>query len=494
MNLTRESLYIGGQWVEPDSDQPQDVLNPATGRSIGTAPVGTVKTAQEAIAAARQAFDEGPWPRLSPKRRGQYIADLGRALEKQRARFAELTTIEMGSPMAASDGLHVQTSIDHCERTADRTLPIFPFSEPVRPHVGHSMTGLSQITQGVVMREPVGVASLITPFNAPLVLSMLKTVTALAAGCTVVVKPSPYTPLAVLAIGELVDEIDLPPGVVNIITGDVDVSVEMTTHPAVDIISFTGSDAVGRKVMSQAAGSVKRVVLELGGKSANVVFEDADLDRVALEVVGNMTFNCGQGCLLLTRTIVQESVHDQLVDRVVGQLGQVKVGDPASPETTMGPVIRECERDRIEAMVEAGITEGATLAFGGGRPSELPDGFFLNPALLVDVANGMSVAQREIFGPVGAVISFKDESDAIRLANDSPFGLNSGIFTSDVGRAYRVAQKIRSGAVNINSSFGSHPDAPFGGFKQSGFGREGGVYGMDAFTEKKFISWKTGAI
>ncbi|OBB17700.1 aldehyde dehydrogenase [Mycolicibacterium setense] len=494
MTFTRDALYIGGRWVTPDSEQQDHILNPATGRSIGTAPVGSVKTAELAIQAARTAFDDGPWTKLTPRQRGRYITDFANALDRHRDRFADLTTAEIGSPRSTSDGMHVQTSIDICEQIADRTLPAFPFIEPVNPHIGKSMTGLPQITQGVVRREPVGVASLITPFNGPLVLSMYKLIPALAAGCTVVLKPSPYTPLAVLAIGDLVDEIGLPPGVVNIITGDVDVSVEMTTHPAIDLVSFTGSDAVGRKVMAQAAGTVKRVVLELGGKSANIVFPDADLDRVALEVVGNMTFNCGQGCLLLTRTIVHESVHDEVVRRVVELLKDVKVGDPTDPETVMGPVIRDRERHRIEEMVDAGLAEGATLAFGGGRPSGLADGFFLNPALFTEVDNSMSVAQREIFGPVGVVISFKNENDAVHIANDSPYGLNSGVFTSDIERAYRVASQIRSGTVNINSSFGAHPDAPFGGFKQSGFGRERGVYGVDEFTETKFVSWNVGAV
>ncbi|MEQ0558276.1 aldehyde dehydrogenase family protein [Amycolatopsis sp. NEAU-NG30] len=492
MTFTREKLFIGGRWVDPRSDAGMPVLNPATGTVIGSAPLATAQDAAGAVDAARRAFDEGPWPGMSPKERAGFLRGFADAMERHRAELVELTVAEAGVVAAQADGMHLRVSIEMALDYADRILPRFPFMDPVNPMFGQSMTGLPQITQGVITREPVGVASLITPFNAPIALSAAKLIPALASGCTVVLKPSPYTPLEVLALGEIVEEAGFPPGVVNIISGDTDVSVEMTTNPAVDIISFTGSDAVGRKILAQAADDLKKVVLELGGKSANVVFADADLDRAALEIVGNTVFSCGQGCLLTTRTLVEKSVYDEVVAKAVAMLPAVNIGDPTDPATGMGPVIREKERDRIEAMIKTGVAEGARIAYGGGRPDHLPDGYFLEPTLLVDVDNTMSVARKEIFGPVNAVIPFTDEAGAVRIANDSPYGLNASVFTGDVNRAWRVAKQIRSGTVNINNSFTPNPDAPFGGYKHSGIGREGGAFAMTEYLEQKSVTWLVG--
>jgi acyl-CoA reductase-like NAD-dependent aldehyde dehydrogenase len=366
--------------------------------------------------------------------------------------------------------------------------------ESVNPHFGVSLTGQPQATQGVIVREPIGVASIITAFNAAIPFAIHKMSWALAAGCTTVIKPSPYTPLEAIILGELIAEADFPPGAINIITGDLEASIEMTTNSGVDIISFTGSDEVGSKIMAQAAPTLKKVVLELGGKSANIIFEDADLDRAALEVVSNIIANNGQGCLLLTRTLVHESIQDELVAKVIAMLPHMKVGDPADADTMVGPLIGELQLKRVEDMVRQGIQEGAKIAYGGKRPADLSKGYYFEPTLFVQVDNRMSIAQNEFFGPVGVVIPFKDEADAVRIANDSVYGLSAGIFTQDITKAYRVAKQIRSGNVNINSSWGINPDAPFGGYKRSGAGREGGAYGISEFLEYKFISWPTGKI
>jgi acyl-CoA reductase-like NAD-dependent aldehyde dehydrogenase len=491
MTFTPDHLFIGDRWVEPEGGSTMPVINPATEEVIGSAPVASAKDTGNAVAAARQAFDEGPWGRTSPKQRGEYIRRLGEVLERRRAEIARLMVEEAGISTLYADS-QVDLPIEWCFDTADRLLPTFSFRDPVNPYIGPTVSGLPSLAQGVVLREPIGVASLIVPFNGPTFVSFLKLIPALAAGCTVVLKPSPYTRLEVLAIGDLVQEAGFPPGVVNIISGELEASVEMTTNPGVDIISFTGSTAVGRMVMAQAAPDLKRVVLELGGKNAVVVFADADLDRVALEVAANTTFFAGQSCMLMSRALVEESVHDEVVAKVMALLDQVKVGDPSDPTAVMGPLIRDNARTRIEGMISVAQAEGATLAYGGGRPGHLPKGYFLKPTLLTDVEPSMTVAQQEVFGPVQSVLSFRDEDDAIRIANDTQYGLNGSVFTADVERGFRVAEGVRTGRMSINSSFSANPDAPIGGYKHSGMGRENGSFGITEYTNAKFVSYSAG--
>jgi acyl-CoA reductase-like NAD-dependent aldehyde dehydrogenase len=487
-----ENLFIDGRWVPASGDEQLTVVNPATGEAFATAPVASRRDTGVAVAAARRAFSDGPWPRMSTAERARLLRRLAEAMDQQRGRLIELVVKEAGFPLAVADRVHVQSSIDFLFDLADRLLPRFASSTPLNPHAGVSITGQPQTTQGVVVKEPIGVASLITPFNAAVPLTVHKLGWALAAGCTTVVKPSPHTPLQVMALADLVDEAGFPPGVVNIITGDLAASMEMTSNPDVDIVSFTGSAGVGRKIMAQAAPTLKKVVLELGGKSANLIFADADLDQAALEVVGNIVANAGQGCLLLTRTLVEEAVHDELVSKVTALLPGVTVGDPSAPTTVMGPLISAGERNRVESMIGQAVSEGAALAYGGGRPTGLDRGYYLEPTLLTEVDNAMTIARQEVFGPVNTVIRVKDEDEAVRVANDSDYGLNAGVFTRNFERAYAVARQIRSGMVNINASWGINPDAPFGGYKQSGIGREGGAYGIAEFLEQKFISWPVG--
>jgi len=291
-------------------------------------------------------------------------------------------------------------------------------------------------------------------------------------------------------LGEIADEAGLPPGVLNIVTGDAAAGQALTSHPSVDVVSFTGSDTVGRLVYSQAAPTLKKVILELGGKSAAIVLPDADLARVVPNVAANMTAQTGQGCSLLTRTLVHESLLDDLVGRVKEALDAVIVGDPADPTTTMGPLISAAQRAKVEELIQAGRDEGAQIAYGGGRPPGLDKGFYIEPTLFVDVDNSMTIAQREFFGPVGVVIPFRDEEEAVRLANDSDFGLAGGVWAADPVHAYRIATRIRAGMIYINGGgAGSSPHTPFGGYKGSGLGVERGEYGLEEFLLTKSMIW-----
>ena len=477
-------LYIDGSWTDSDGASVLTVLNPATEEVIGTVPEGTVADVERAVAAARRAFDSGPWPSLTVRERAAAMLRFADVLERRAADLIELNILEVGSIRSWAEYLQVGLPIAHFRDMAERVLPQFPFEKPMPPTLG------ATLAQGVVRREPRGVAALISAYNAPTFLNLMKLAPALAAGCTVVLKPAPTTPLEAFVLGEIADEAGLPPGVLNIVTGDAAAGQALTSHPSVDVVSFTGSDTVGRLVYSQAAPTLKKVILELGGKSAAIVLPDADLARVVPNVAANMTAQTGQGCSLLTRTLVHESLLDDRVGRVKEALDAVNVGDPADPTTTMGPLISAAQRAKVEELIQAGRDEGAQIAYGGGRPPGLDKGFYIEPTLFVDVDNSMTIAQREFFGPVGVVIPFRDEEEAVRLANDSDFGLAGGVWAADPVHAYRIATRIRAGMIYINGGgAGSSPHTPFGGYKNSGLGVERGEYGLDEFLLSKSIIW-----
>ncbi|MGV9867758.1 aldehyde dehydrogenase family protein [Rhodococcus koreensis] len=480
--------YIDGAWVAPEGGSTADVVNPATEEVIAVAPWGGRGDAATAVAAARRAFDDGPWPRMSMAERSVVLLRMADALD---ARFDELVALnvaEAGSTVAESAGFQITVPLAQFRDMADRVMLRFPTETAQLPVVG------AGIGQGVIRREPYGVAALISAYNFPLFLNLVKLGPALAAGCTVVLKPAPTTPLEAFVLAEIAEEAGLPPGVLNIVNGDVDVAQELTTNPMVDLVSFTGSDTVGRLVMAQAAPTMKKVVLELGGKSANIICEDADLDAAANEVLIGMITHAGQGCALLTRTLVHESRLAELVEKVVALLEHVTVGDPADPATVMGPVGSATQRDRVEDLIRTGEKDGAKIVFGGGRPKDLGRGFFLEPTLFVDVDNSMTIARREIFGPVGVIIPFTDDDDAVRIANDSEYGLAGAVRAADPARAYEIAKRIRTGMVTVNGGGGGlSPHAAFGGYKQSGLGREWGDAGLDEFLETKSIVWGVSA-
>lgn len=482
--MTHYNLYIDGKWTESQSGEVLDVINPANEQAIGSVAQATRGDVCRAVEAARRAFDEGPWPTMSVRERSAVLVRMADILDRRRQELIELNIAEAGSIRALAETIQVGIPIDHFRDTAERVLPTFAFEQPMAPSIG---AGLGQ---GVVLREPAGVAALISAYNFPLFLNLFKIGPALAAGCTTVLKPAPTTPLEAFILGEIAEEAGLPPGVLNIVSGDIEAGEELTTNPMVDVVSFTGSDTVGRLVARQASDTLKRVVLELGGKSANIVCDDADLQKVLPVVLQNMLTHSGQGCALLTRTLVHRSHYDELVAMVTGALAYITVGDPADPSTTMGPLISAAQRQKVEDLIAVGVSEGAQVAFGGGRPAGLDKGFYVEPTLLTGVSNDAVVAQREFFGPVGVIIPFDDDDDAIKMANESPYGLAGAVWAKDPIRAYALAKRIRSGHIAVNGGGGSlSPHGPFGGYKQSGLGREWGAYGLEEFLEYKTVHW-----
>lgn len=485
MGLRKYELYIDGRWVAGRGGE-LEVINPANEEVIGRVPEASVADIQDAVSAARRAFDDGPWGRMTPAERSKLLVAFHEACVARKQEILDLNVAEAGSTQLLADFLQVSIPLEHFRWFAERAAT-YPFEEPLPPTIGMG------IGQGVVRKEPAGVVAAITPFNFPFFLNLWKLGPALATGNTMVLKPSPYTPLEAFLLGEIADEVGLPPGVLNVVTGDVDAGRELTTSPDVDIVSFTGSDVVGRKVMAQAAEGLKKTLLELGGKSALIVCAGSDLDKVVPQAIMGFTTHCGQGCALTTRILVQRSIHDDLVERIRNFLGFMSIGDPADPTVMVGPLIRESQRERVERYVELGRAEGAQVAFGGGRPPGLDRGYFVEPTLFTGVDNSMRIAREEIFGPVGCVIPFDDIDEAVRIANDSPYGLAGGVWHPDPIVAYDIARRIRAGTITVNGGgggFGSH--GPFGGFKQSGVGRELSDYGLLEYLELKTVQWGVG--
>jgi aldehyde dehydrogenase (NAD+) len=485
--LRNYQLYIGGEWVDSASDDGLDVINPATEESIGAVPQACVADVDRAVGAARRAFEEGPWRTMSPRERSDALLRFMQAVADRRAELVDLIIAEAGAARWVAEALQFETGFRYAQWFAERTAS-FPYEDPLPPQAGARGLG-----QGVILKEPIGVVAAITPFNFPLYLNLSKVVPALAMGNSVVLKPSPYTPLEAFVLGEIADAVELPPGVLNVVTGDVAAGEHLTTHPEVDMISFTGSDFVGKKIMSQAAEGLKKILLELGGKSPNVIFAGSEVGKFAQSAAAGFTIHAGQGCALPTRILADRSVYDEVVSGMEAALGRVTVGDPTDKKTMMGPLISNAQRERVERYVAAGTAEGARLACGGARPADFSRGFFFEPTLFADVSNSMSVAQDEIFGPVGVVIPFDGEEEGITLANDSRYGLAASVWHPDPVRAYEIAKRVQAGTVSLNGG-GGGPNlwGPFGGYKHSGIGREYGDYGLLEYTLLKTVSWGAG--
>jgi len=470
-------LFIGGAWVEPSTSETFEILDCSTEKVAATVAKASTADIQRAVVAARNAFDEGPWPRMTPQERAVYLERFAARLEQLNDEFARVWSIETGIVYKVAQP-RIGLFISGAFRQYAAMASTFNFSVEQR-----SVTG----NPAYRVFEPIGVVAEIIPWNAPAALMAYKTAPALLAGCTLIIKSSPEAPCSAYMFAEICEEIGLPPGVINVVTADRDTSEELVRHPGVDKITFTGSTAAGRRIASIAGDRVARVTLELGGKSPAIVLDDYDVEAAA-NTLGSSYFgyNTGQICHSLTRVIVPRSKHDAMVDALSSIAQKVVLGDPFDAATTSGPLASVRQRDTVQRYIAKGLSEGATLATGGKRPSHLNRGFFFEPTVFGNVDNRSTIAQEEIFGPVLSIIPADDESVAIRMANETPFGLNAAVFTNDRNRAMKVARQLRSGTVGHN---GPRTDFSigFGGFKQSGIGREGGVEGLMAFMESKTI-------
>ncbi len=470
--MHHHQFYIDGQWVEPAGAARRDVIDPASEALVASIAMGSAADVERAVAAARAAF-----PAFAATRREarlDLLARVGAAYKKRFDDIAQAISAEMGAPfkMLAS-GAQAASGLGHF-RAAAAALQDFPFD---------TARGATRI-----VREPIGVCALVTPWNWPANQMACKIAPALAAGCTMVLKPSELAPLSAVVLAEILDEAGVPAGVFNLVNGDGEgVGAALAAHPDVDMISFTGSTRAGRLVMKAAADTVKKVALELGGKSANILLGDADFPKAVKHAVLTLMLNSGQNCNAPSRLLVPAERLDEVEALAAAALAKVVVGDPRADATTMGPLANAAQFRRVQQFIEAGIAEGARLVAGGpGRPDGIERGFFARPTIFSRVSGGMTIAREEIFGPVLSILPYRDEEDAIRIANDTPYGLSCYVSSGDLERARRVARRLRCGNVHLN---GAPVDttAPFGGYKQSGLGREWGAWGLEEFLETKAI-------
>jgi betaine-aldehyde dehydrogenase len=476
----RHDFFIGGQWRAPSTAEKIVVISPTTQEQVGTAPAAAAGDIDAAVAAARQAFDAGPWPRLSASERAAVLHSMADYLDKHGDEIVEMITAEMGSPRGRlRAGTEAAILRYYAEMARDT-----PLEAPRQGLLGPAR----------VVHEPVGVVAAITPWNGPLYILALKIAPALAAGCTVVAKPPPETPLVGYYLAEAAAAAGLPPGVLNITPGGREAGEFLVSHRGVDKVAFTGSTAAGRRIGAICGEQLKRCSLELGGKSAAVVLDDASVDQVVASAIPfGLGFNNGQACAALTRIIVPRRRQAEFVDALAAAVNALVVGDPRDTSTHVGPLVAERQRARVEHYIKSGIDSGAKLVAGGGRPKHLDRGWFVEPTLFDEVDNKMVIAREEIFGPVGVVIPYDGGDDeAIAIANDSPYGLAGAVFSADTGRAASAASRVRAGTVGLNS-FYIDLGVPFGGFKDSGIGREMSKEGLFAYTEVKSIVGSVGS-
>jgi acyl-CoA reductase-like NAD-dependent aldehyde dehydrogenase len=466
-----ERIYLGGEWVASSGSASFEVIDASTEERFGQVPAGTPADVDRAVECAAAAFPA--WSELGVDERAALLERVGTGLAARSARIAETIAREVGMPLKLATMIQAGLPAVVVANTAALARAL-DFEETV----GSSL----------VVREPVGVVGCITPWNYPLHQVIAKVAPALAVGCTVVLKPSEVAPLSAFMLAEVIHEVGLPPGVFNLVSGDgITVGETIASHPKVDMVSFTGSTRAGKRVAELAAKTVKRVTLELGGKSANLILDDADLEQAVKAGVSNCTLNSGQTCSAWTRMLVPRAKADQAAALAKAAAEKLKLGPALDPATRLGPLVSATQRDRVRAYIAKGIEEGARLVTGGAEPPEgLARGYFVKPTVFANVTSEMTIAQEEIFGPVLCILPYDDEDDAVRIANDTPYGLAGGVWSSSPERALGVARRLRTGQVDINgASF--NPLAPFGGYKQSGLGREYGKFGLEEFLELKSI-------
>ncbi|MBK5265382.1 MAG: aldehyde dehydrogenase [Alphaproteobacteria bacterium] len=470
-----DRFFIDGEWMQPTTNAQIKVISPASEEHFYSVAEAAADDIERAIVAARKAFDEGPWPRLSHAERADYLRKMAQELRARASELAGIWAGEMGSLYAANTNIiPIFAGVyDFHANMADT----FPFIEPHQPAQGGA---------GYLVREPVGVVAAIVPWNGPLMLASWKIAPALLAGCTVILKASPEAPGTLLVLGEIAEAIGLPKGVLNVVTAEREVSELLVRDRRVDKVSFTGSTAAGRKIGSICGDRIARCTLELGGKSPAILLDDYDVGAFAQTIAASTTILTGQVCAALTRIIVSRSRHDELADALKSQLDKVNVGDPFDPSTQMGPLAMQRQRDKVEHYIKCGQADGAKLVTGGRRPAHLGRGYYIEPTLFANVDNDATIAREEIFGPVLSLIPADDERHAVQIANDTDYGLNASVFTNDPERAFSVARQVRSGTVAHNA-FRNDFTIAFGGFKQSGIGREGGTEGLMNYLETKTI-------
>jgi aldehyde dehydrogenase (NAD+) len=480
MSDSEGRLFIGGQWVEPSSTEWLVSINPATEQESGRVPAANAEDVDRAVAAAREAFDRGPWPRMSVEERGVVLREAAAYLREHTEEIARVITSEMGSPIAQSIHVQVPRAYQIWEYFADLGKT-FQWTER-----RDAYDVVNQASEIVIEHEPIGVVAAIVPWNGPQIVAAMKCAPALISGCTVVLKPSEEAALSFSYLAEAFRKAGLPEGVLNIVPADRVVSEHLVSHPDVDKVSITGSVAAGKRVNELCAAQMKHCTLELGGKSAAILLDDVDLDVAMASLGPIMAFINGQACNAPTRLLVPRSRYDEYASALVETMRALPYGDPSDMETFVGPLASRRQRDRVASYLELGKQEGATVALGGGIPADHPVGWYVEKTVFTNVENSMRIAQEEIFGPVYCVIAYEDEADAIRIANDTPFGLAGSVWTSDPKRGFDVARQIVAGTVGVNSHT-IDMAGPFGGMKDSGFGRECGTEGIADYTQLKTL-------